>query len=79
MKFDLLAVKHIINLNTSIHVEIEYVYEDHGANLMHYNIISKKPEQYQVLCPRDAHLAIKGELSLESVQEIINNINNRGW
>lgn len=79
LKINLVAARELINLNTNIHVEIEYLYEDYGAGLMHYNLVTQGKESYQVLLPRDAHLAYIGELSLEAVYKTINNINERGW
>ena len=79
IKTNLEIASRLINLNTHIKTTIQLTYEDYGANLMFKNVISISPEEYQVLDPRQVHLAEKGELPLEEVIEVINKINKRGW
>lgn len=79
IKTDLNVVSYLINLNTNIKTNVQLTYEDYGAGLMFKNVISFYPEEYQVLNPRQVHLAEKSELPLDEVIKVIDEINNRGW
>lgn len=80
MKFNLKAIKEIINTNTNVTATIEYIYIDFGANWMADTIVITEPKQYQLLSPRDINtLSRDGGLSYEEVERLINKINERGW
>ena len=79
IKTNLEIASRLINLNTNIKTNVQLTYEDYGANLMFKNVISISPKEYQVLYPRQVHLAEKGELPLEEVVKVIDEINKRGW
>lgn len=81
MKVNLKVAKELIEANTEVKVRIERIYIDYGANWVDDNLVvyGKDGDSYQLLCPMHVMAVKHGLLTIEDVQEYIDDINKRGW
>ena len=79
LKLSLETVAQIINDNTNIKCHVGQCYRDYGVNLMHTTIISTEPKRYQMLNNREVDDIQSGIFTIEEVEELVNDINKRGW
>lgn len=79
MTADMEMVRAAINNNTSVICVIQPTYIDFGANWKEDTVVSVYPRTYQILSPRDVELAAAGMLTMDALQKVIDEINERGW
>jgi len=74
------ATKELINKNCIPQFEVRETWADYGAGIKHTTLVSVPGrDSYQLLSNKEAQKAKLGLLRLDTVLEIIDRINERGW
>lgn len=76
---NLVAVKGFIEANTNIKIEIKNIWTDFGTGEAAKTLVSVFPEEYILLSPAEIKKAGSGFFEKSRIQELVNEINQRGW